>query len=120
MISKAFANKINAEIFGGQEYTTPAVWYFGLSTKAITDGVIPVDGEPTNAGYSRARLTNDQHLRFQHIILYIRLVLCLIRLLLVCQKLLAAIKLQSHISFYPVVQQVHPVKYGETLQMQES
>lgn len=61
MISKAFANKINAEIFGGQEYTTPAVWYFGLSTKAITDGVIPVDGEPTNAGYSRVRLTNDQN-----------------------------------------------------------
>lgn len=61
MISKAFANKINAEIFGGQSYTAPSVWYFGLSTKSITDGVIPAGGEPTNAGYSRARLANNQN-----------------------------------------------------------
>lgn len=61
MVSKAFANKINAEIFGGQNYTPPAVWYFGLSTKPITDGAIPIDGEPTNAGYERARITNDQN-----------------------------------------------------------
>ena len=32
MISKAFAHKINAEIFGGQNYVPPATWYFGLST----------------------------------------------------------------------------------------
>lgn len=61
MVSKAFANKINAEIFGGQNYTPPTVWYFGLSTKPITDGVIPTGGEPTNAGYERTRITNDQN-----------------------------------------------------------
>jgi len=61
MVSKAFANKINAEIFGGQNYNPPSVWYFGLSTKPISDGVIPSGGEPTNAGYSRAKLTNDQN-----------------------------------------------------------
>lgn len=61
MVSKDFANKINAEIFGGQNYTPPTVWYFGLSTKPITDGVIPSDGEPTNTGYTRARITNDQN-----------------------------------------------------------
>lgn len=60
MISKAFANKINAEIFGGQNYIPPATWYFGLSTKAITDGVIPDGGEPTNAGYSRSAIENNQ------------------------------------------------------------
>ena len=61
MVSKVFANKINAEIFGGQNYTPPTVWYFGLSTKPITDGVIPTGGEPTNAGYERTRITNDQN-----------------------------------------------------------
>ena len=60
MISKEFANQINAEIFGGQNYTPPVTWYFGLSTKAITDGIIPSGGEPTNEGYSRAQITNDQ------------------------------------------------------------
>lgn len=61
MVSKDFANKINAEIFGGQNYTPPTVWYFGLSTKPIVDGVIPSEGEPTNTGYTRARITNDQN-----------------------------------------------------------
>lgn len=61
MVSKVFANKINAEIFGGQNYTPPTVWYFGLSTKPITDGTIPADGEPTNTGYARTRITNDQN-----------------------------------------------------------
>ena len=60
MISKAFANKINAEIFGGQNYIPPTTWYFGLSTKVITDGVIPDGGEPTNPGYSRAQISNNQ------------------------------------------------------------
>lgn len=60
MVSKVFADKINAEIFGGQNYTPPTVWYFGLSMKPITDGVIPAGGEPTNAGYKRVRITNDQ------------------------------------------------------------
>ena len=61
MISKEFANKINAEIFGGQDYTPPTTWYFGLSTKPITDGTIPSGGEPTNPGYSRSAITNDQN-----------------------------------------------------------
>lgn len=61
MVSKSFANKINAEIFGGQNYMPPTTWYFGLSTKPIIDGVIPTGGEPTNAGYSRARVTNNQN-----------------------------------------------------------
>lgn len=61
MVSKVFANKINAEIFGGQNYIPPTVWYFGLSTKPITDGVIPTGGEPTNTGYKRTRITNDQN-----------------------------------------------------------
>lgn len=60
MISKAFANKINAEIFGGQNYTPPSNWYFGLSTQAISDGVIPSGAEPTNPGYSRAQIANNQ------------------------------------------------------------
>lgn len=62
MVSKAFANKINAEIFGGQNYIPPATWYFGLSTKPITDGVIPTGGEPDNAGYERTAITNDQNI----------------------------------------------------------
>lgn len=61
MVSKAFAHKINAEIFGGQNYAPPATWYFGLSTKPITDGVIPTGGEPTNPGYARAAITNNQN-----------------------------------------------------------
>lgn len=61
MISKEFANKINAEIFGGQSYVPPTTWYFGLSTKPITDGTIPSGGEPTNLGYSRSAITNDQN-----------------------------------------------------------
>lgn len=60
MVSKDFANKINAEIFGGQNYIPPTTWYFGLSTKPITDGVIPTDGEPTNAGYQRSEVANNQ------------------------------------------------------------
>ncbi len=60
MISKAFAHKINAEIFGGQNYVPPATWYFGLSTQPITDGAIPSNGEPTNPGYSRTPITNNQ------------------------------------------------------------
>lgn len=60
MISKAFANKINAEIFGGQNFVPPTTWYFGLSTKAITDGTIQSGSEPTNPGYSRTAVANNQ------------------------------------------------------------
>lgn len=60
MISKAFANKINAEIFGGQSYTPPSNWYFGLSTQPISDGTIPSGAEPTNPGYSRTQIANNQ------------------------------------------------------------
>ena len=60
MISKAFANKINAKIFGGQEFTSPTIWYFGLSTQPITDGAIPVGAEPTNPGYTRVAIANNQ------------------------------------------------------------
>lgn len=60
MISKDFANKINAEIFGGQNYIPPSNWYFGLSTQPISDGVIPSGAEPTNPGYSRAQIANNQ------------------------------------------------------------
>ena len=60
MISKEFANKLNAEIFGGQNYTPPTSWYFGLSTQAITDGTIPQGAEPTNPGYSRTQIANNQ------------------------------------------------------------
>ena len=60
MISKAFANKINAEIFGGQNYNPPSNWYFGLSTQPITDGAIPGGAEPVNPGYSRTQISNNQ------------------------------------------------------------
>ncbi len=58
MISKAFANSINQEILGGQNLIPITTWYFGLSTKEITDGVIPSGGEPTNSGYSRTAIAN--------------------------------------------------------------
>nr|DAE24558.1 MAG TPA: hypothetical protein [Siphoviridae sp. ctyvQ1] len=60
MVSKEFANKINAEIFGAQNYIPPTIWYFGLSTQPITDGTIPVGAEPTNPGYSRTEIANNQ------------------------------------------------------------
>ena len=60
MVSKDFANKINAEIFGGQNYTPPTTWYCGFSTQAITDGIVPVGAEPTNPGYSRTQIANNQ------------------------------------------------------------
>ena len=60
MISKEFANKINAQIFGGQNYTAPTTWYFGLSTQPIVDGAIPSNGEPTNPGYTRTAIANNQ------------------------------------------------------------
>ena len=61
MVSKDFANKINAEIFGGVNYTPPATWYFGLSTKPIIDGTIQTGAEPTNTGYARASIANNQN-----------------------------------------------------------
>lgn len=60
MISKAFANQINQEILGGVDMAPISTWYFGLSTLPITDGVIPTNGEPTNAGYSRTAISNNQ------------------------------------------------------------
>ena len=60
MISKAFANQINQKILGGVDMTPIATWYFGLSTSPITDGTIPTNGEPTNAGYSRTAIANTQ------------------------------------------------------------
>ena len=60
MISKSFANKINAQIFGGQNYVAPTTWYFGLSTQPIVDGAIPSNGEPTNPGYARTAIANNQ------------------------------------------------------------
>lgn len=60
MISKAFANKINAKIFGNQDFASPATWYFGLSTQPIIDGAIPAGAEPTNPGYSRTAIQNNQ------------------------------------------------------------
>lgn len=61
MISTSFAHKINAELFGGQNFTPVTTWYFGLSTQPITNGVIPSNGEPTNPGYARVAIANNQN-----------------------------------------------------------
>lgn len=59
MISKSFANTINAAAFGGVGLNIDT-WYFGFSTEPISDdGVIPDDAEPKATGYSRYPLPND-------------------------------------------------------------
>lgn len=58
MISKSFANAVNAAVFGGVALDIPT-WYFGFSTKPIDDeGNIPTGGEPTNTGYTRVAMDN--------------------------------------------------------------
>ena len=65
MVSKAFANSINQSILGKQAYTAPETWYFGITTQDLTDGNIPSGAEPTNPGYSRTAIPNDQE-NFTH------------------------------------------------------
>lgn len=58
MISKSFANAVNAAVFGGVPLGIDT-WYFGFSTKPIdNDGNIPAGGEPTNTGYTRVAMDN--------------------------------------------------------------
>ena len=59
MISKSFANSVNAAVFGGVPLEIKT-WYFGFSTKPIDeDGNIPSDGEPVNTGYARVSIDNN-------------------------------------------------------------
>lgn len=59
MISKSFANSVNAAVFGGVPLEIKT-WYFGFSTKPIDEnGNIPSDGEPTNTGYTRVPIENS-------------------------------------------------------------
>lgn len=59
MISKSFANSINAAVFGGVNLAID-MWYFGFSTQPISeDGVIPDGAEPQMTGYSRYPIQND-------------------------------------------------------------
>lgn len=58
MISKSFANSVNAAIFGGVSLDIDN-WYFGFSTMALDeDGNIPDDAEPKITGYSRIPMPN--------------------------------------------------------------
>lgn len=59
MISRTLANSLNKSILGGVTYTPPTKWYFGLSTKNITDGTLTSGAEPTNPGYARIELPNN-------------------------------------------------------------
>lgn len=60
-ISKELAKKIAESITGGQQYTPPANWYFGLSKKAPVDDMISVGDEPeADIGYERVQIPNTQ------------------------------------------------------------
>lgn len=58
MISKSFANSINASLFGNVSFAVDN-WYFGFSTQEIVDGVIPSNAEPKNPGYRRYQMINN-------------------------------------------------------------
>ena len=58
MISKDFANAVNASVFGGVALNIDT-WYFGFTTQDIVDGVIPDGGEPKTNGYARYPLPNN-------------------------------------------------------------
>lgn len=59
MISKSFANAINAAIFGGVPLDIDT-WYLGFTTEHIDDdGTIPAYSEPTITGYSRFAMKNN-------------------------------------------------------------
>ena len=58
MISKSFANSVNAAIFGGAPLEIDT-WYFGLTTQDIIDGVIPDGSELKTNGYARYPLPNN-------------------------------------------------------------
>lgn len=58
MISKDFANSINASVFGGVSLSVDT-WYFGFTTEAIEDGVIPDGAEPKITGYARYPMPNN-------------------------------------------------------------
>lgn len=58
MISKSFANSINASLFGNVSFAVDN-WYFGFSTQPIEDGVIPDNAEPRNTGYHRYQMPNN-------------------------------------------------------------
>ena len=60
-ISKELAKKIAESITGGQQYTPPANWYFGLSKDAPVDDMISVGSEPqADTGYERVQIPNTQ------------------------------------------------------------
>ena len=60
-ISKKLAKKIIESINGGSTYTPPSNWYFGLSTSAPVNDLIPIGAEPAvGTGYNRKQLPNSQ------------------------------------------------------------
>ena len=60
-ISKELAKKIAESITGGQQYTPPTNWYFGLSKNAPVDDMISVGSEPeADTGYERVQIPNTQ------------------------------------------------------------
>lgn len=60
-ISKKLAKRTIESITGGVTYTPPANWYFGLSTSAPVNDLIPVGAEPADGtGYNRKQLPNSQ------------------------------------------------------------
>lgn len=59
MISKSFANSVNAAIFGGVPLEIDT-WYVGLSMKELDEnGNIPANAEPLNTGYARYKMKNN-------------------------------------------------------------
>jgi len=64
VVSRSLANNINGALFGKQS-TFPVIdtWYFGLCTQEPTvqesTGDAIINGEITNAGYSRVAITNS-------------------------------------------------------------
>lgn len=60
-ISKELAKKIAESITGGQQYTPPTNWYFGLSKDAPVNDMISVGSEPqADTGYERVQIPNTQ------------------------------------------------------------
>lgn len=60
-ISKKLAKKVIESINGGVSYIPPSNWYFGLSTSAPVNDLLPVGAEPANGtGYNRKQIPNSQ------------------------------------------------------------
>lgn len=60
-ISKELGKSVIESIVGGKPYTAPSIWYLGLSSSPIVDGIIPNNGEPPEGiGYARKPIPNSQ------------------------------------------------------------